>query len=310
VLVETVMGASSPFCPGLRPAVNDSSSRCVLPGVRFVHSRWGSAPPGKERSTAQAAEGDAMRGFHRQPVLEDDGAETSAPAAAAPDSFVALLEQQHEGLRASMRAAASSGVGQDAVDAHDSMVAALCSHLSVSATVLLPVVRRRLHRLGEETHALARRGRHLERELQTLQGRLHGDNASLRLSLGELRAAVEQEVLDYCAAEADLARQVDAASTPQQRRRLVAAWLAAARHAPTRPHPYAPHVPGLRHLVHLGDALWDDALDIMDNRTVPDQRPRRPVPPMTTWGRYLLGTPDFAGKDGQQETPTGTRDSR
>jgi len=241
------------------------------------------------------------------PAPTSSAAASPAPAAEAPpdvSGIADLVEDAHRTLQELTARTSSSGIGPDAVDAYDGMVAAISGHLAVGATVLLPAARRRAPEQRAVAARLAHRRRHLERELQMLQGRLHGDRFALPLSLTELREHVSRELRAYAVAEAELARALDAACTPAQRQRLMASWTGALQHAPTRPHPYATHAPGLRRLVLRGDFLWDAALDLVDNRVVPRRRPQREPRQLTTWGRYLLGASDFT------EREDGTPDAR
>jgi len=228
---------------------------------------------------------------------ESSGKGMPDEALARKDGVAGLLEEKQALLQSRIAGAGASGAGPDAVDAHDAMVAAVSGHLAISATLLLPAARRRLPRGSSSVHELSREGRRLQSELMTLQGRLHGDNASRQTSTAQLRDHVAEQVEHYCATEMSLARQLDEVLSPEQARRLVRSWSSAARHAPTRPHPYAVHTRGVGHLVLLGDALWDNALDLMDNRVVPSERPPRQARPLTTWGRYLTGTTDFEAPD-------------
>jgi len=233
--------------------------------------------------------------FRRQPSSTE---ETGTSTEQAGDGLVDVLERSHQVVRDRFAAAAASGASQDAVDAHDALVAALAGHLAVSTTVLLPAARRHVSDQGHAVTRLRHQARALSRRLQLLQGRLHGDHTAGPGSIGELRSDLEERFSRWFAEESALAGRLGEVLSPEHGQRLAALWVSTAKHAPTRPHPYTTHNRLLGSLMLRGDRLWDDALDLMDNRVVPTERPRRLAPPLTAWGRYLVGNPDFPQQDG------------
>jgi len=114
--------------------------------------------------------------------------------------------------------------------------------------------------------------------MRLIEGSLYGDVYAADMDVGRLQRDLRRQIEAYVECERELARQLDDAMTPPQRRELVHHLTAAMTHAPTRPHPYTPHPRGLAGLVLRARSLWDRVLDVMDNRQVPGAATRPASP--------------------------------
>jgi hypothetical protein len=128
--------------------------------------------------------------------------------------------------------------------------------------------------------------------MRLVEGRVHGDSHAAGADVDALQEELAERLERYAAIELELAGRLDSVLTPSQRRSLVSRFVAAGRHAPTRPHPYTPHPRGLARLMLRVDSFWDRALDVMDNRVVPGQARKRRSGPLSLWDRYFLA-PQF-----------------
>jgi hypothetical protein len=171
---------------------------------------------------------------------------------------------------------------------YDVLISALSEHLAVMERVLHPELLRRCAgdpRVGE----LAPLAAEIVRVMRGLEQHLYGDARAPQAEPPELHARLVGLLARHTELEETLLRQVEAGMTVEERRALADRLETASRHAPTRPHPHAPHSPRLVPLAFRLNALWDDALDAMDVRQVSGRR--RPQPkPVGLWGSYLFGS--------------------
>jgi hypothetical protein len=120
--------------------------------------------------------------------------------------------------------------------------------------------------------------------------RLHsGDALASGLDPARLRDALAHALRQHEQAESALIQAIERVLPEDQASQLVASYCDALEHAPTRPHPHAPHHGVLGAIAFRVDALRDRVMDTMDSRHVP--LPRRPHEPAARgrWGSYLLG---------------------
>ena len=195
-------------------------------------------------------------------------------------------------------------VDHDTDETYDAEVATVSGHLGVVEAVVHPVARRRLPGGGASVSAQRRRARRIERVMRLLEGRVHGDSHAAGADVDALQQELGERLERYAAIELELATGLDGVLTPTQRRSLVTRFTAASRHAPTRPHPYTPHPRGLARVMLRIDAVWDRAMDTMDNRVVPGQARKRRTRPTSLWDRYFLA-PQF--DDSPEAAPTDSR---
>jgi hypothetical protein len=196
------------------------------------------------------------------------GAATSAPAATRPVD------------------------GYEAEDIYDAEVATLGGYLAAVEAVLYPVARRQLAGGRAAVAAQQRLARRIERLMRLIEGRFYGDVYAIDMEVEQLQGQLAELVEASRRTELDLARRLDRTLSTAHQAAVARSFAAAMAHAPTRPHPYLPHTMGLGKLSFRVSALWDRALDVMDNRAVPGTTPRRRKRRLTLWDRYVLA-PSF-----------------
>ncbi len=232
-----------------------------------------------------------------------------------PDTLEALFRQVHQDI---LQRASSTETARPSPDPHrpvelfDTETATLSRHLAVVEMQLYPVAGQRLTEGHDLVAAQLRDAREMERLMRRIVGRLYGDYDSMPTSLPTLQRDLRVLFDEHVRAEEEMARQLDATLSDDERRRLVRALIAAVRFAPTRAHPYVPHSRGLRRLAYWITSSVDHALDVMDNRILPERMPRmrRSLRP-TLWGDYLLGTPSFeVGPEREPPKPAQPRPPR
>jgi hypothetical protein len=231
-------------------------------------------------------------------------------------SLSELVKRAHRSVRTSISHVPDSGSarhvlamdGYDQEDAYDAEVATLSGHLAAVEAVLYPVARKSLDGGRAEVAAQQRLSRRIERLMRLIEGHFYGEVYAIDMRVEPLQRQLEQLVEASRRCELDLARRLDAALTAAQRRVVADDFAAARKRAPTRPHPYTPHLRGLARLAFQACSLWDRVFDVMDNRNVPGQAPKRRLTPPTLWGRYVLA-PSFeeSTDDGLQARPAGSR---
>jgi hypothetical protein len=129
----------------------------------------------------------------------------------------------------------------------------------------------------------------LQHVLRVAERRHSGDALASTLDPTRLRDALAAALRQHEQAEAALVQAIQRVLPEREASRLVASYCDALEHAPTRPHPHAPHHGVLGAIAFRVDALRDRVMDTMDSRHVP--LPRRPLEraPRSRWGSYLLG---------------------
>jgi hypothetical protein len=163
----------------------------------------------------------------------------------------------------------------------------LCVHLSA----VQHVVQRQLNRFldGPDLSAFRRGGVQLERTLRTLEQLRSGDALVSNVDVGLVLRSLVDQVRAQAGHEHRLLLQLAEMLSPEGQRRLVADYERAMAHAPTRPHPHAPHGPLLGSLAFRVNGARDRIMDTLDSRPTPTpHRPRKPVK-SSRWGDYLVG---------------------
>ena len=165
------------------------------------------------------------------------------------------------------------------------------AHLAAVERAIHPVAVRRLSDGDTVVTASRHLSAHIEDGLRTLE-RLHtGDALVARIDGVRLRRRLAALVDDHIRVLDELVALLDDALSPADQHALAASYRRALEHAPTRPHPHAPHTGALGRIAFRVDALRDRVMDVMDSRHVPAPRaPREPVQP-GPWGLWLLGQP-------------------
>ena len=186
-------------------------------------------------------------------------------------------------------------------DAHDKALAALDEGKHLDAVVWLSAhvasgeravhhAARRLSGGARLALARARAADHdLEVVLRRAEQRYSGDSLAAQLDTvrleRDLRHALDRHALAECEVVTAIADQLD----PGVLDEVAASYDAALRHAPTRPHPHAPHRGLLGAVAFRVDAMRDRVMDTMDARHVPSPRTERQTRTPGRWGLYVLG---------------------
>jgi hypothetical protein len=129
----------------------------------------------------------------------------------------------------------------------------------------------------------------LEHVLRRAEQHFSGDGLAAQLDEQRLDHALRQALAAHDRAERALVRLLADDADAGQLAAVAAAYADALEHAPTRPHPHAPHRGLLGAAAFRVDAWRDRVMDTMDGRHVPAPRASRPTLAPGKWGRYLLG---------------------
>jgi len=186
-------------------------------------------------------------------------------------------------------------------DAHDQALAALGEGKHLDAVVWLSAHvaagQRALHPVARSLTGAVRlaltRARTADHDLEVVlrraEQRYSGDSLAAQLDTArlerDLRNALDRHALAECELVTSMADQLDGGVIDE----VAASYDAALRHAPTRPHPHAPHRGLLGAVAFRVDALRDRVMDTMDARHVPSPRAERQTRTPGRWGLYLLG---------------------
>lgn len=144
--------------------------------------------------------------------------------------------------------------------ATDTFLARTSRHTAAVNAVLVPAARRRLPDGHRRAHELVHQSRRLEVALAQVKAKLYGSSYAIRRRWPQIWDDVRREFDATWELEQSLAESLDEHPDPRGRDLAEKLYDAELR-APTRPHPYVPHV-GLRGRVARGvcrrvDNFWD-----------------------------------------------------
>jgi hypothetical protein len=216
----------------------------------------------------------------------------------------AVVLAPHQTIREMVSAARDappiSGEPRRLFQLYDTCLATLSRHLAAVQEVLYPAVRRHLLPEGKAWVAdQVHLARHIERVMRAIEGSLYGEVHDLLLSRQQMWDELVGLLDDHDRAEDEVVAVLAQRLAPDQQESFAAAFAAAVRCAPTRPHPYSPHSYALGRWSHRMWSLADRAMDEMDGRVIPHEPPKPPSP-KTLWGQYLLGQPMVDETDGER----------
>lgn len=173
--------------------------------------------------------------------------------------------------------------GRPALDA----VAWLSAHLAAVDHVIHPVARG----IRPGTAAVLRRQRavdhHLHDALWLLDRRLTGDVNTARTPVETMLTGVRARLAEHVAVERELLEAVTSVLPEGLQRDLADRLAGAMLRAPTRPHPFTPHVGLGGRLAFVVDGLLDRVRDGLDSRPVPTPTRARTPPAGSRWGPYF-----------------------
>lgn len=142
----------------------------------------------------------------------------------------------------------------------DRFVAAASRHAFATCRVVVAEARRRLGQ--QDAQPLAHACRVLERDLLTIRARQYGSAGVAHLPWAELFDRVNSHLADLVEAETLVVRKLSEKMGPGEIEQLIDRWQRCEARAPSRPHPFLPHlgVSGLiaGSLAHGADAIWDN----------------------------------------------------
>jgi hypothetical protein len=171
-------------------------------------------------------------------------------------------------------------------------IAWLASHLvAIDRTIY-----RRASHLDGAAQSLVEEQRRLSHELERLLRVLERHATGDMLMAGMDVVAIRQQILRLVDEHEGRLRSLIELLRTQlsvaEQRSLAADYIEVLQHAPTRPHPAAPHHGLLGALAVRVDAVRDRIRELLDAHEVPMHA--QPVQrPTTRWARYLAGSTDF-----------------
>jgi hypothetical protein len=175
--------------------------------------------------------------------------------------------------------------------ATDTFLASASRHLASVHAVLIPVVRRRLPDGSHRVHEWAHQCKLLEVALAATKAKLYGSVYAVTRPWAEIWTEVRRELAATLALErqlvADLSEHLDDAEHGE----LVDRLYRAEQRAPTRPHPYVPHlgIPGrlARGVCRQVDRFWDTT----EGRMIPEPVRVHDRSHQGLMTQFLLGDP-------------------
>ena len=154
--------------------------------------------------------------------------------------------------------------------ATDTFLASISRHLAAVTDSLVPTVRHRLPNGSDRAHEFSHQCRHLESSLATIKAKLYGSAYAVSTPWADIWADVRREFDRTMAMEHDLVTALAEDLTDEENDHLVDRLFHAELKAPTRPHPYVPHlgVSGrvARRVCRQVDNFWDTA----EGRMIPE----------------------------------------
>jgi hypothetical protein len=163
----------------------------------------------------------------------------------------------------------------------------MCAHVAA----VQHVVERHMARLldGPEVSAFHRNCLRLERTLRTVEQLACGDALASRIDAPAVLNSLHSQLREQAEQEHRLLEKLAERLPAADQRRLVADYERALAHAPTRPHPHAPHGRMFGWLAFRLNGSRDRIMDTLDSRPTPTpHKPRKPIK-STRWGDYFLG---------------------
>ena len=160
----------------------------------------------------------------------------------------------------------------------------------------LAATRRALHKTAHKSGAVNGKlmeqhdaDERLESVLRMAERHVSGDALAANLDTERLMDALRDAIADHARYECSWVSDLLDASDDKTRADLQSSYEEALTHAPTRPHPHAPHDGVLGAAAFRLDAMRDKVLDTMDGRHVPTPRRGRKRVTPGRWGHYFLG---------------------
>lgn len=183
---------------------------------------------------------------------------------------------------------------RDAYPDIDTFLAAASRHNAAFMAVLLPEVRDNLPDGHDRARDFTRQSKVFEVALAQLKARLYGSAQAMHHSWREVFDDVRRHADATWRMERALVADLAAVEEPAERGELVGAFDRAERRAPTRPHPFIPHLgvtgTSARRIALLVDRFWDMA----EGRMIPEPVRAHDRSHDGLLAQYLLADPHFA----------------
>ena len=177
--------------------------------------------------------------------------------------------------------------------AADSFMAATSRHLAAVEAVILAPVRRTVPDGDAQVHRYLETVQQLEHSLTLVKARLYGEVHAASLSWPVLWSRVHTGLTEHNRLEtqmvAELIRHGDMAEVDGLARKV----FDAEKHAPTRPHPYLPHLGPLGRVSRRVWALADRFWDLAEGRDIGEPVPPKPHTHDSLLAQYLVADPKF-----------------
>lgn len=190
------------------------------------------------------------------------------------DSLLHNIEATHGVLASRLDLAHDSQPSRDRprdrFPATDTFLASTSRHVAAANAVLVPAARKHLPDGAARAHAFSKQSRRLEFAMAQTKAKLYGEAHAIHRTWREVWADLHEQFDTMLEMEkalaADLAGRTDEAFRDDLAQRVYRSELT----APTRPHPYVPHlgVPGkvARRVCVRVDRFWD----VAEGRMIPE----------------------------------------
>ena len=206
------------------------------------------------------------------------------------------VEETHRTLTARLDVASGSVSPKDqprkGFEHTDTFLAAASRHLNAVEQALVPAVTKHLPDGSRLAHDYVRISKDIEVALATVKAREYGSVYAAHLPWSQVWAEVREQFEAQFEVERAMAEALTERLTDDEVADLTERLYRAELSAPTRPHPYAPHL-GIqgkvaRRMLRTVDSFWDTA----EGRMIPEPaRPPHKKPGLI--GQYLLADPRF-----------------
>jgi hypothetical protein len=206
------------------------------------------------------------------------------------------VEETHRSLAARLDLAAAMtttpGQPRKGYEHTDTFLAAASRHLNAVEEVLVPAVRERVDGGSRLAHDFVKASRQLELALNLAKAREYGSAYAAHSRWDEVWGDVREQLGAQHRWESGMVGRLSEEFDPEGLDDLAEKLHRAELAAPTRPHPYAPHL-GVRgkvarRFLHTVDAFWDTA----EGRMLPEPV-GPPLKPPGLVAQYLMADPRF-----------------
>ena len=208
----------------------------------------------------------------------------------SPQNLEATVEHAHE-------------VGRQILDTGGSRILDAVAWLSAHLVALDRTVHREVARRLPDGAVLVktqrRVGREVERLLRVLERQVTGDMLTSSVDVIKVRERIDELLEEHRRREHRILDELSERLSDSERTGLADKYNEALRHAPTRPHPAAPHSGPLGGLALRFDAARDRIRELLDAHQVPmheEPKTRR----LGRWGRYVAGDAAFTDRSGRR----------